>query len=279
MTSAIRRSGLGAMLAMGLFLTACSGSGGGDLVTTDLSLAKINGATTTIVAPPGWEEPAHDNGSNGGGANLADLTVESAGNFCTSSTCDVDSREINHPSWGPVKIFAMRQHRGAQMQQLAAVDAKGVVKWTYNPGAALDGWEGFVTDSPDESGALFVTYMPGRYFMTIVLRPDSTGFEGLPNGGDSTSDERVFLNSGVVEGLDSDGNYEIKEVGATPSVLKWTGSGYQRTGPSQAPRDNRAPHPSRTTSTTTRTTGERTTTPRPTHDTGACQAAGAAFYC
>ena len=215
-----RRGRVIAAMACAILLSGCSGGDGGggegggflgfgggneddDLVSTDLGQGYIDGATTTIVAPPGWDGDAGASGGDGenekkddgggglfglGGGSKGDLsqvTEASVSDVCPGSSCTIDSMDIDHPGWGPTRVFSLVEEGGDGIPNtaLAAVDSTGEVKWTFvGPFSYASAW-GFGTDAPDEAEALYVTYNPGRWDGVIALHPTEDGFHELPDGG------------------------------------------------------------------------------------------------
>lgn len=279
-----------AVLACAALLGGCSGDGdgplgfgGGDdgdspeLVATEFGRGVVDGATTTILAPPEWEGDvglgddggggrdgrvdgdstggSRDNRGGGfgfGGRDLSAVTDDAVSEFCASpSRCDIDSRDIDHPSWGPTRVFTVYPDTDADngSGHIAAVDASGDVKWSYTgPYSATGAW-GFATDGPDAAGALFVSYNPGRWNGVIALHPVRDGFRSLPDGGgdgDYMGDGDIMFYNAEVGEPDEDGNREIITFEHDTSggrsmanatiyrhFLTWTGDGYEELRPRQ----------------------------------------------
>lgn len=278
----------GAVFACAILLAGCSGGDGGggegggflgfgggneddDLVSTDFGQGYVDGATTTIVAPPGWEGDAGASGGDGenekkddgggglfglGGGSKGDLsqvTEASVSDVCPGSSCTIDSMDIDHPGWGPTRVFTLVEEGGDGIPNtaLAAVDSTGEVKWTFVASLSYASAWGFGTDAPDEAEALYVTYNPGRFNGIIALHPTEDGFLGLPDGGynpDYISDGLVQMDfySAELGELDDDGVYEIHSFEYDTSggrsmataiqykhFLTWTGDGYEELRPKE----------------------------------------------
>ena len=280
-----RRGRVIAAMACAILLSGCSGGDGGggegggflgfgggnedeDLVSTDFGQGYVDGATTTIVAPPGWEGDAGGAGGDdeggkegdGGGlfgsggkskGDLSQVTEASVSDVCPASSCTFDSIDIDHPGWGPTRVFTLIEVTSQLMGEtaLAAVDSSGEVKWTYSPTmSGTDVW-GFAAEEPDANEALYVAYNPGRWSGIIAMHPTEDGFLGLPDGGenpDYNSDGLVQIYNAELGELDDDGVYEIHSFEndtsggrsmATAIQYKhfhtWTGDGYEELRPKE----------------------------------------------
>ena len=276
----------GAVFACAILLAGCSGGGdggdgggggflgfggddGGELVATDIGQGYVDGATTTIVAPPGWDGDAGASGGDdenekkddgggglfglGGGSkgDLSQVTEASVSDVCPGSSCTIDSMDIDHPGWGPTRVFTLVEEGGDGILNtaLAAVDSTGEVKWTFvGPFSYAEAW-GFGTDAPDEAEALYVTYNPGRWDGVIALHPTEDGFRELPDGGGNggyDDNGPMFLYNAAVGELDDDGVYELlsfeNDISGGRSManaiqykhfLTWTGDGYEELRPKE----------------------------------------------
>lgn len=271
----------GAALACAILLAGCSGGdvgagkggflgfGGGDdreLVATDLGRGYVDGATTTIVAPPGWEgdagatvgsDEAAKKDDGGGGlfgfgrrpkGDLSQVTEASVSSFCSASSCTVDSIDIDHPKWGPTRVFSLIDSAEDSRSRpiLAAVDAAGEIRWTYTFSSTYPSAWGFAAEEPDADQAVYLTYNPGRYDGIIALHPTDDGFHSLPDGGDDSDYQTGAVNvySAELGELDDNGIYEIIKIEYDTSdgrsnaeaipykhFLTWTGDGYEEFRP------------------------------------------------
>ena len=228
------------------------GGNGADLVATDIGQGYVDGPTTTIVAPPGWDGDAgegnadegkagarddgDDNGFFGFGRkkkpDLSHLTPESVPDLCVEPRCSVDWRDIDHPSWGPTRVFLPSyndydpENFGAV--GMAAVDASGEVKWNYLL-LTGGGAPSFASDGPDGGETLYVYDNLGGI---IVLRPSDDGFGALADGGlmgHGLDDENAYFSYATIGELDEAGNYEIEvrpTDGGRDRTMTWDGSKY-----------------------------------------------------
>lgn len=241
------RSG-GALTALlcAAFLVGCSGDGevlgfdfggGSDTVDTELGAAVINGATTTVLSPPGWVDPHADGASNPGADMAAGRSApqvpENLPEPCGSVT---ESRDIEHPDLGTVQL-QLNRPGGMQEACLAAVDMTGRTLLTQSVPAYGDSFQ-FADPVTDATGNSFIFYNPGRYDGVITLIPTSNGYRDIGWG-----DEREYettTNSyyyAELSGPGSDGRYSIlshandcnpscAQGTKTTTELTWDGNGY-----------------------------------------------------
>lgn len=304
---------MAAALAFAVLLSGCSddggigglgGFGGGgkrELVSTDLGRGYVDGATTTIVAPPDWEgetgdtpdsgasgsgggapdnaggggrdgtgqdkggggdlfgfggkgggKKGGDGGSSGSGGrstgDLSQVAESSVSGVCPASSCTVDSIDIDHPGWGPTRVYILIEDTNESLRKtyFAAVDSTGEVKWSYGGPATWEKWGddywGFVVDEPDADQAVYVQFNPGRYPGVIALHPTKDGFHSLPDAGSgatATNEEAVWFYPGELGELDNNGIYEIHKLEIETDYgyrhfLTWTGDGYEELRPKES---------------------------------------------
>lgn len=242
-------------------LVACSDSseaspesGGGETTVTETVQGSPSngGSTTTAVADrTGGDpeiKPGNDNAEMG---DLSQVTEASVSDLCPSANCMIHSRDINHPTWGPTRIFSVMERGDAYSMKptIAAVDSTGEVKWTFQGPETYAGQWQFATEAPDDSQTLIFHYNPGRYDGVVALIPTNDGFYSLPNGGAASgfNDEfGVIFYDAEVGAKDANGNYEIVtyekdfsggQSNADAPTYKhfhtWTGAGYEEQRPKE----------------------------------------------
>nr|BFE56522.1 hypothetical protein GCM10020063_010480 [Dactylosporangium thailandense] len=144
--------------------------------------------------------------------------------------------EFDHPAWGRTKLVTTKARGSGDVEaDIAAVDAKGAVRWSHFGGP----WEKLAFADPprDKTGHIFLNFNPGRYNGVIVLAPVTDGFADfatLPDPGDYRS---RFYSADLVD-VDHDGTYEVDSAlnDCEPScgqgtvhhtVYRWDGETYK----------------------------------------------------
>lgn len=164
---------------------------------------------------------------------LSHIDKSSVRELCNGPDCETTSMDIEHPSWGSTRLFAMLppMMAGRPPSTIGAVDVTGTIRWSFTLLVEMDTFR-ILPVRDENSNAVYIEYGFNGDYGILCLFPTQDGFFDLPNKGNIQNESgngTVMFPHTKLGDVDSTGNHTLIQQNADgeDKTLMWSGSGFK----------------------------------------------------